>query len=85
MANKAYLKNSTLLPDEQLGCVDRLFHIGDKQAYEWEAKDSLAWNVVGTNVHWNPRIENIGMGYLRRVFGVDEASQVPPVSATLGG
>ena len=74
------LENSTMLPDHQLGCFDILYYVGVADSLEIFHQHSAAWNIVGTNVRFNKKVESIAMPYLRRLFGVTSDSDIPPVS-----
>lgn len=76
---RQYLQKSTMKPDDQLACFDNMFYVADREPMEWEQRDSPAWNLVGTRVHFSPKVEDVAMEYLRRMFKVAEDEQVPPV------
>jgi hypothetical protein len=48
--------------------------------FEWENDWSPGWRFAGTHFHWTSRLENIGREYLKRLFGVPQDAEVPPVS-----
>lgn len=69
-----------LHPDTHLLCFDFLYYMSVIRPFEWGEQYSPQW-AVGTHVHFAPRMYDIANGYLRRLFGVPEGGEIPPVSS----
>ncbi|KAG8976026.1 hypothetical protein FRC05_004657 [Tulasnella sp. 425] len=66
------LKDQFHPPDEQLACFDNLYFVGSKDTFEWEERHAPAWNLVGTEARFNPKLDDLASSYLKKVFGRDE-------------
>lgn len=71
-----------LHPDTHLLCFDFLYYMSVIRPFEWGEQYSPQW-AVGTHIHFAPRMYDIANGYLRRLFGVPEGGEIPPVSLIL--
>ncbi|KAG9016616.1 hypothetical protein FRB90_002777 [Tulasnella sp. 427] len=67
-----HLKNTFEAPDEQLACFDNMYFVAERQAFEWEQRQSPAWNLVGTEARFNPKLEDMASEHLKKVFGSEE-------------
>jgi len=75
-------------PDEHIACFDFLYFISESGAevhQEYTGRTAAgrwggAWGSVGRYAHWNPELEDIAKGYLRRAFQVSDRKgvAVPP-------
>jgi hypothetical protein len=79
----------TLAPDDHVLYVDFLYNLGEggeDGRVDWTGKGERgkvgAWESVGKHMRWNPELEEMAKGYLRRAFGVRDGKgkKVPPVS-----
>lgn len=73
--------SAKLHPDDQLACFDILYWVGVTSNMEWEKHSHPVWELVGTNLHFTQRLEDIASEYLRRLFGISSNSEaeIPPV------
>jgi len=71
------LANTTVVPDDHFSCFDVMYYTGVRDPFEW-FRQSPVWELVGTNVHFSKRMEDLADGYLRKVLGVEDAVEVPP-------
>ncbi|KIO25773.1 hypothetical protein M407DRAFT_75322 [Tulasnella calospora MUT 4182] len=67
-----HLKDQFHPPDEQLGCFDNMYFVGSKDTFEWQERHGPAWNLVGTEAKFNPKLYELTSSYLRKVFGGEE-------------
>ncbi|KAJ7768862.1 hypothetical protein B0H16DRAFT_1518426 [Mycena metata] len=79
--SKSPLLGLSLPPNEQLLCFDNLYYTANVEGFEFERDYSTAWRLVGKHLHWNPRIEEIARGYVRRTFGLGVEATIPPYIA----
>ncbi|KAG8901197.1 hypothetical protein FRC00_008452 [Tulasnella sp. 408] len=72
--------SAQLYPDDQLACFDILYWVGTTNTYEWERHNHPVWELVGTNLHFTQKVEDIASEYLRRLFGISGNSEtgIPP-------
>ncbi|KAG8925141.1 hypothetical protein FRC01_010624 [Tulasnella sp. 417] len=68
----AHLKDQFHPPDEQLACFDNMYFVASKDTFEWQEPHGPAWNLVGTEARFNPKLDELASSYLRQVFGKDE-------------
>ncbi|KAG9050344.1 hypothetical protein FS837_005965 [Tulasnella sp. UAMH 9824] len=66
------LKDQFHPPDDQLACFDNLYYVGSKDTFEWQERHGPAWNLVGTEAKFNPKLNELASSYLRKVFGKEE-------------
>ena len=74
------------LPEEHVLYVDFLYNLGEGGTdgrEDWTGISGLgkhgAWETVGQHMHWEPALEEMARGYIRRMFGVkDKAGKRPP-------
>ena len=78
-----------LMPEDHVLYIDFLYNLGeggDDGRIDWTGKGELgsvgAWETVGKHMRWDPKLEEMSKGYLRRAFGVRDSkgSKVPDVS-----
>ncbi|GJN90509.1 hypothetical protein Rhopal_003520-T1 [Rhodotorula paludigena] len=72
--------------DEQLMCVDATFYVGNSvppppypqrvPLDPWRV--GKAWKKVGQHLHWIPEVQDFADDYLKRIFGVNRAADIPP-------
>ncbi|KAG8904306.1 hypothetical protein FRC01_008790 [Tulasnella sp. 417] len=69
-----------LYPDDQLACFDNLYWVGVADRFEWEKRKHPVWELVGTNLHFTQKVEDIASQYLRRLFGLNghNETEIPP-------
>lgn len=68
-------------PDEHMLCFDFLYYLSVIKPFEWDEEYSPAWRIA-TQIHWAPRLYDIGKPYLRRTFGLEHDSEIPPVGVS---
>lgn len=73
-------------PDEHLACIDTAYWFIEQPARfdlhdEWR-RGLGVWSAVGRFARWRPEVEALGMAVGRRVLGVGEGEEMPPVSAS---
>jgi len=74
------------LPEEHVLYIDFLYNLGEGGTdgrEDWTGQSALgkhgAWATVGQHLRWEPALEEMARGYLRRMFGVkDKAGKAPP-------
>ncbi|CED83248.1 hypothetical protein [Phaffia rhodozyma] len=76
-----------LAPDDHVLYIDFLYNLGEAEGdsrYDWTGRGKLgkvgAWETVGKYMRWEPEIEEMTKGYLRRAFGVKDkkGARIPP-------
>ncbi|KAG9040688.1 hypothetical protein FS837_000313, partial [Tulasnella sp. UAMH 9824] len=72
--------SAQLYPDDQLACFDILYWVGATDRHEWEKHNHPVWELVGTNLHFTQKVEDIASEYLKRLFGISGQSEteIPP-------
>lgn len=68
-----------IAPDERLMCFDTLYPVVEAEAWEWGMDYSPMWNVVGRYLRFSPAVTDVASIYLKRLFGVNEQLNLPPV------
>lgn len=78
-----------LAPDDHVVYIDFLYNLGEANGdsrYDWTGRGVLgkvgAWESVGKYMRWEPELEELTRGYIRRALGVKDktGAKVPPVS-----
>ncbi|KAF6764104.1 hypothetical protein DFP72DRAFT_413685 [Ephemerocybe angulata] len=63
-----------------LACFDFLYYVSTGlKKWEFEERWSPAWNIVGTHLKWDARLEGVARGYVRRAFGLSPEEELPPM------
>ncbi|KAG8855517.1 hypothetical protein FRB96_007021 [Tulasnella sp. 330] len=66
-------------PNEQLACFDVMYFVGATKTYEWQQEFSPAWRFIGSKIKWNPTLQDITVGYLKRALGAVDVDPLPPL------
>lgn len=74
------------LPEDHVLYIDFLYNLGEGGTdgrMDWTGNSGIgregAWETVGRFMRWEPVLEELARGYLRRAFGVkDKARKAPP-------
>lgn len=76
-----------LPPEDHVLYIDFLYNLGDGGTdgrLDWTGQSAMgkggAWETVGQFMRWEPALEEMARGYLRRMFGVSDkkGKKVPP-------
>ena len=67
--------NSELPPDRQLACFDFLYYVSSGiERLEMEQRWSPVWSRIGQHMRWSTELVELSDAYIRRAFGLPEAS-----------
>ncbi|KAG8958464.1 hypothetical protein FRC00_002723 [Tulasnella sp. 408] len=67
-----HLKGQFHPPDEQLACFDNMYFVASHDTFEWQERHGPAWNLVGTEAKFIPKLDELASSYLKKVFGKEE-------------
>jgi hypothetical protein len=79
---KSPLYELVMKPDEHMVCFDFLYWTAVIKEWEWEEDYNPVWRLIGRYAHWTDELSELANGYLRRIMGLHEDEDIPPVKSS---